>query len=116
MEECYSSGNGTVEQSHTACRFAFRRSLTAYASVSRFRVDDIHPYIYGTHDGGKTWKLIANGIADDAAVNVVREDSVNKNLLFAGTENAVWVSFDAGTNWQSLQLNLPHTVKSRFVD
>ena len=68
--------------------------LTAYASVSRFRVDDIHPYIYGTHDGGKTWKLLANGIADGAAVDVVREDSVKKNLLFAGTENAVWVSFD----------------------
>ena len=83
--------------------------LTAYASVSRFRVDDIHPYIYGTHDGGKTWKLLATGIADGAAVDVVREDSVNKNLLFAGTENAVWVSFDAGMNWQSLQLNLPHT-------
>ena len=64
---------------------------------------------HGTHDGGKTWKLLANGIADGAAVDVVREDSVNKNLLFAGTENAVWVSFDAGANWQSLQLNLPHT-------
>jgi photosystem II stability/assembly factor-like uncharacterized protein len=83
--------------------------VTAYASVSRFRVDDIHPYIYSTHDGGKTWKLIANGIADGAAVDVVREDSVRKNLLFAGTENAVWVSFDDGANWQSLQLNLPHT-------
>ena len=83
--------------------------LTAYASVSRFRVDDIHPYIYATHDGGKSWKLIANGIADGAAVDVVREDSVRKGLLFAGTENAVWVSFDDGANWQSLQLNLPHT-------
>jgi len=83
--------------------------LTAYASVSCFRVDDIHPYIYATHDGGKTWKLMANGIVDGAAVDVVREDSVNKNLLFAGTENAVWVSFDRGANWQSLQLNLPHT-------
>ncbi len=82
---------------------------TAYAAVSRFRVDDIHPYIYRTHDGGKTWQLIANGIADNAAVNVVREDPIRKGLLFAGTENAVWVSFDDGTNWQSLQLNLPHT-------
>jgi photosystem II stability/assembly factor-like uncharacterized protein len=83
--------------------------LTAYAAVSRFRVDDIHPYIYRTHDGGKTWQLIASGIADGAAVDVVREDSVRKGLLFAGTENAVWVSFDDGANWQSLQLNLPHT-------
>jgi hypothetical protein len=53
--------------------------------------------------------VIANGIADGAAVDVVREDSVRKGLLFAGTENAVWVSFDDGANWQSLQLNLPHT-------
>ncbi len=83
--------------------------LTAYAAVSRFRVDDIHPYIYRTHDGGKTWQLIASGIADGAAVDVVREDSVRKGLLFAGTENAVWVSLDDGANWQSLQLNLPHT-------
>jgi photosystem II stability/assembly factor-like uncharacterized protein len=83
--------------------------MTAYASVSRFRVDDLHPYIYSTHDGGKTWKLIVNGIPNGAAVDVVREDPVRKGLLFAGTENAVWVSFDDGDNWQSLQLNLPHT-------
>jgi len=72
-------------------------------------VDDLHPYIYRTHDGGKTWKLIVNGIPNGAAVDVVREDPVRKGLLFAGTENAVWVSFDDGDNWQSLQLNLPHT-------
>jgi photosystem II stability/assembly factor-like uncharacterized protein len=83
--------------------------MTAYASVSRFRVDDLHPYIYRTHDGGKTWKLIVNGIPNGAAVDVVREDPVRKGLLFAGTENAVWVSFDDGDHWQSLQLNLPHT-------
>jgi photosystem II stability/assembly factor-like uncharacterized protein len=82
---------------------------TAYASVSRFRDDDLHPYIYRTHDGGKTWQNIVNGITDNAAVDVVREDPVRKGLLFAGTENAVWVSFDDGANWQSLQLNLPHT-------
>jgi photosystem II stability/assembly factor-like uncharacterized protein len=83
--------------------------LTAYASVSRFRVDDLHPYIYATHDGGKSWQRITNGIPDGAAVDVVREDPVKKGLLFAGTENAVWVSFDDGAQWQSLQLNLPHT-------
>ncbi|HLX00361.1 MAG TPA: hypothetical protein VKR82_17105 [Candidatus Acidoferrales bacterium] len=83
--------------------------MTAYASVSRFRVDDIHPYIYRTHDGGKTWKLVVDGIADGAAADTVREDSVRKGLLFAGTENAVWVSFNDGDQWQSLQLNLPHT-------
>ena len=82
---------------------------SAYASVSRFRVDDSRPYIYRTHDGGKTWQRITNGLPDDAAVDTVREDAVRKGLLFAGTEKSVWVSFDDGDHWQSLQLNLPHT-------
>jgi photosystem II stability/assembly factor-like uncharacterized protein len=82
---------------------------TAYASVSRFRINDVHPYIYRTHDGGKTWKLITTGLPDFGSVDTVREDLIRKGLLFAGTENAVWVSFDDGDHWQSLQLNLPHT-------
>ncbi len=82
---------------------------TAYASVSRFRINDVHPYIYRTHDGGKTWQQITSGLPDFGPVDTVREDPVRKGLLFAGTENAVWVSFDDGDHWQSLQLNLPHT-------
>jgi photosystem II stability/assembly factor-like uncharacterized protein len=82
---------------------------TAYASVSRFRINDMHPYIYRTHDGGKSWKLITSGLPDFGPVDTVREDPIRKGLLFAGTENAVWVSFDDGDHWQSLQLNLPHT-------
>jgi photosystem II stability/assembly factor-like uncharacterized protein len=82
---------------------------TAYASVSRFRINDTHPYIYRTHDGGKSWKLVTSGLPDFGPVDTVREDPVRKGLLFAGTENAVWVSFDDGDQWQSLQLNLPHT-------
>jgi len=82
---------------------------TAYASVSRMRVDDMHPYIYRTHDSGKTWQTITRGLPDDAPVDTVRADPVRKGLLFAGTEKAVWVSFDDGDQWQSLQLNLPHT-------
>jgi photosystem II stability/assembly factor-like uncharacterized protein len=81
---------------------------TAYASVSRFRIDDQRPYIYRTHDGGKSWQAIINGLPA-GPVDTVREDPVRKGLLFAGTENAVWVSFDDGDHWQSLQLNLPHT-------
>jgi len=82
---------------------------TAYASVSRFRINDTHPYIYRTHDGGKNWQLITSGLPDFGPVDTVREDSVRKGLLFAGTENSVWVSFDDGDHWQSLQLNLPRT-------
>jgi photosystem II stability/assembly factor-like uncharacterized protein len=82
---------------------------TAYASVSRFRLNDEEPYIYRTHDGGKSWKLINAGLPDISPVDTVREDPVHKSLLFAGTENSVWVSFDDGDHWQSLQLNLPHT-------
>ena len=82
---------------------------SAYASVSRFRIDDLRPYIYRTHNGGKTWQPITDGLPLDAPVDTVREDPVRKGLLFAGTEKSVWVSFDDGDHWQSLQLNLPHT-------
>jgi photosystem II stability/assembly factor-like uncharacterized protein len=82
---------------------------TAYVSVSRLRIDDLKPYIYRTHDGGKSWQEVTHGLSDNAPVDTVREDPVRKGLLFAGTENTVWVSFDDGDHWQSLQLNLPHT-------
>ena len=82
---------------------------SAYVSVSRFRIDDLHPYIFRTHDAGKTWQEIVTGLPDDSPVNTVREDPVRRGLLFAGTETAVWVSFDDGDHWQALQLNLPHT-------
>jgi len=80
-----------------------------YAAVNRFRLDDLHAYIYRTHDGGQSWEKITNGLPDDAPVNVVREDPVRQGLLFAGTEHAIYVSFNDGDSWQSLQLNLPAT-------
>jgi hypothetical protein len=82
---------------------------TAYASVSRFRINDLRPYIYRTRNGGKTWQLIVNGLPDNAPANTVREDPVRQGLLFAGTETGVYVSFDDGEHWQPLQLNLPRT-------
>ena len=78
-------------------------------SINRFRLDDLHPHIYRTHDGGKTWKKIVEGIPDNEVVNTVREDPVRKGMLFAGTERAVYVSFDDGDHWQPLRLNLPAT-------
>src|SRR6185436_6125811 len=81
-------------------------TLTAYAAVNTLRLDDLTPHIYRTHDGGKTWSHITNGIPDGGTVNVVREDPKRKGLLFAGTEQTVYVSFDDGDHWQSLRLNL----------
>jgi photosystem II stability/assembly factor-like uncharacterized protein len=82
---------------------------TAYVSVSRMRIDDLRPYIYRTRDRGRTWQPISAGLPEDAPVNAVREDPQRRGLLFGATESAVWVSFDDGDHWQSLQLNLPHT-------
>jgi photosystem II stability/assembly factor-like uncharacterized protein len=82
---------------------------TVYAAVNRIRCDDMHPYAYKTNDGGKTWKKITNGLPDNEPINVVREDPIRKGLLFAGSENAVYVSFDEGEHWQSLRLNMPAT-------
>ncbi len=81
---------------------------TAYAAVNRIRLDDQHPHIYKTTDGGKTWKEIVNGLPNDP-INVVKEDPVRKGLLFAGSERAVYFSLDDGENWQSLRLNMPAT-------
>ena len=82
--------------------------LSVYAAVNRFRLNDLKPHIYRTHDGGKTWKEIVAGLPD-GPVNTVREDPVRKGLLFAGTELATYVSFDDGDHWQPLQLNMPAT-------
>lgn len=79
----------------------------AYIAADRHRLDDFAPYIYKTEDFGKSWMKITNGIPDGAFVRVVREDPERKGLLYAGTETGVYVSFDDGRNWQSLQLNLP---------
>ena len=82
---------------------------TVYAAVNCIRLDDMKPHIYRTHDGGKTWQEIVKGLPDNGPVNVVREDPVRKGLLYAGTERAVYVSFNDGEVWQSLRLNMPAT-------
>ena len=82
---------------------------TAYAAINTLRLDDLKPHIYRTRDGGKTWTHITGGIPDGGIVNAVREDPQRRGLLFAGTEQAVYVSFDDGDEWHSLRLNMPAT-------
>jgi len=82
---------------------------SAYAAINRFRLDDLAPHIWRTRDFGKTWKEITRGLPDNAPINTVREDPRRKGLLFAGSERAVWVSFNDGDDWQPLRLNMPPT-------
>lgn len=82
---------------------------TAYASVDRHRLADRKPYIYRTHDGGKSWTLITAGIPEGAFVNSVKEDPMQKGLLYAATELRVYVSFNDGASWQPLENNMPVT-------
>jgi photosystem II stability/assembly factor-like uncharacterized protein len=81
----------------------------AYAAIDRHRLDDQTPYLYRTRDYGQTWQPITEGIQAPAFLCAVREDPNHKGLLFAGTEFGIYVSFDDGDHWQSLQLNLPVT-------
>jgi len=79
----------------------------AFAAVDRHRLDDMRPYMFRTRDFGKIWTQINEGIGPTSFLNAIREDPVRKGLLFAATEFGVYVSFDDGDRWQSLQLNLP---------
>ena len=79
----------------------------AYAAVERHQLGDYEPHIYHTIDAGKSWTEITKGLPAGVYVQTVKEDPVRRGLLFTGTERAVFVSFDNGGNWQSLQLNLP---------
>ncbi|MGH9468058.1 MAG: WD40/YVTN/BNR-like repeat-containing protein, partial [Terriglobales bacterium] len=80
---------------------------TAYLAANTMRLDDFNPHFWRTHDGGKTWTEIDNGLAPGAAANSIRQDTKVKNLLYAATETQVWVSFNDGDNWHSLKLNMP---------
>jgi photosystem II stability/assembly factor-like uncharacterized protein len=82
---------------------------TAYVAIDRHQNDDLAPYIYKTSDYGATWGRITTGIPDGSFVRAVREDPKRKGLLYAGTERGVFVSFDDGAHWRSLQINLPIT-------
>ncbi|WP_240042767.1 VPS10 domain-containing protein [Maribacter aurantiacus] len=82
---------------------------TLYVAANRYQVDDRQPYVFKTHDYGKTWKKIINGISDGHFARAVREDPVREGLLFLATEHGVYFSMNDGELWQSLQLKLPDT-------
>ena len=82
-------------------------AATAYVAATMYKSDDFRPYLYKTTDYGKTWKKIVTGIPDTTFTRVIREDPNRRGLLYAGTETGLYVSFDDGARWQSLQLNLP---------
>jgi hypothetical protein len=80
---------------------------TAYAAANTMRIDDMNPHFYRTHDGGRTWTEIDNGIEPGYVANSIREDPRQKGLLYAATDAQVWVSFDDGDHWSSLRMNMP---------
>jgi photosystem II stability/assembly factor-like uncharacterized protein len=84
-------------------------AATAYAAVDAHMSGDFAPYIFRTHDYGKTWTSAITGLPPSSYVHFVRSDPERKGLLYAGTETGVYVSFDDGDHWQPLQLNLPTT-------
>jgi hypothetical protein len=86
----------------------------AYASVDRHQLNDFNPHIYRTRDLGKSWQEITRGLPAGVYVHVVKEDPIRRGLLFAGTERQIWMSFNDGDSWQSLQLNMPVTSNRDF--
>ncbi len=84
-------------------------AATAYVAAKNYQSDDRAPYIYRTHDFGRTWTRIVTGIRADDYAHAVRADSARAGLLFAGTEHGIYVSWDDGDHWRSLSLNLPDT-------
>ncbi|HET6893904.1 MAG TPA: hypothetical protein VFH72_00810 [Candidatus Baltobacteraceae bacterium] len=89
-------------------------AATAYANVDRHRSGDYAPYLYVTHDYGKTWTKLVSGLPSNQYVRTVRPDVHNRSLLFAGTENGMWISYDGGKQWSNFKLNLP-TVSVRDI-
>ena len=87
----------------------------AYVAVKRPLLDDQAPYIFRTHDYGKTWTKIVNGIRADDYVHAVREDPTRQGLLYAATQHGVYISYDDGDQWSSLSLNLPDVPVSDLI-
>jgi hypothetical protein len=88
---------------------------SAYVAVKKPLLDDLKPYIFRTHDYGRTWTKIVNGLGPSDYVHVVREDQAQRGLLYAGTQHGVYVSHDDGGRWESLSLNLPDVQISDLI-
>jgi photosystem II stability/assembly factor-like uncharacterized protein len=80
---------------------------SAYIAGTRYKLGDYNPYLYKTTDYGKSWQLITNGIPNESFTRVIRLDSKQNGLLYAGTERGMYISFDDGISWKPFQLNLP---------
>ncbi len=100
---------GLAECLINAIEVSPHNKATAYIATTRYKFNDHTPAIYKTTDYGKTWTRISNGIPDGSFTRVVREDESRKDLLFAGTETGIYLSWNGGKNWQPFQLNLPLT-------
>lgn len=85
-----------------------------YVTLNGYRWDDFTPYVYMSDDYGKTWKNIGSGIPT-SAVNVIKEDPANENILYGGTDNGAYVSLDRGNSWQSFNKNLPNVAVHDLV-
>ncbi len=92
-------------------------AATAYLTVDFHQMNNRDPFVYKTADYGKTWKAITNGIPRNnlSYAKVIAEDPVRRGLLYLGTENAIYVSFDAGEQWLPLQNDLPHAPVSGII-
>lgn len=99
----------------TVIETSHHKSGTAYVAGKRYQMDDRAPYIWKTNDYGKTWTKIVTGIPSNDYVHTVREDIKKPGLLYAGTEHGIWVSFNDGKKWESLQFDLPNTQVSDIV-
>ncbi len=101
--------NGLAESLINSIEVSPHDKATAYIATTRYKFNDHKPGLYKTTDYGNSWTKIDNGISENAFTRVVREDDVRKDLLYAGTELGVFISWDGGRNWSPFQLNLPMT-------
>ena len=101
--------DGLAEGMVNAIEVSPHDPATAYVAFTRYKFNDFTPHVFKTTDYGASWDDLTEGFPEEAWVKVVREDPVRAGLLYAGTETGVYVSFDGGEHWQSLQLNLPNT-------